>query len=278
MKNSSVFLKEIFSLQLQPLKSGTDRLLRRKDPEALHDLRVNLLRAKFALKLLRTYAGEDQNKMVQSRLKKFQDLMGETRNLDILLVRLEKDFQNLDMPFSKKHRLRSSVQIRRNKAWKEMLAALKSDEYAQALQELRGLALVDKTKASVAPKEAARISHIILTDALDKVIERKKSAQTPDDLHQVRIAFKELRYACEFFQPFYRGMKGIIDFVVRYQDILGDRQDAVGATRQLSGMPAKPVIRRVIPIEQDFARDKRRQFEKLWKKNPVNRLKFYDNN
>jgi CHAD domain-containing protein len=82
---------------------------------------------------------------------------------------------------------------------------------------------------------AREVGWEIIHAALEEVMSKSKGdvARYPyDKLHRIRIALKRLRYACEFFtNVFADGLRKQIKRVVRYQDCLGEMQDALEARR-----------------------------------------------
>lgn len=103
------------------------------------------------------------------------------------------------------------------------------------------------------------------------------------DLHRLRILFKRLRYACEFFQEAFvnpaLGEDPLADYIqamVRFQDCLGEHQDAVVATARIQEL-AKDMVRRgglaaerlldlgaLIQVQREIARERRGRLVKLW--------------
>jgi CHAD domain-containing protein len=123
----------------------------------------------------------------------------------------------------------------------------------------------------------------LIGDALGKVKKRGRGLGrgkklragdvTPAELHSLRIAFKELRYTCEFFAPLFGGgMKEVIRSLVKFQDCLGRHQDARVAAGILGGVIAGPlmppdvliVLGSLIQLHRERAIGERRALLALW--------------
>jgi len=103
------------------------------------------------------------------------------------------------------------------------------------------------------------------------------------DLHRLRILFKRLRYACEFFQEAFAdpasGTDPLADHLqamVRFQDCLGEHQDAVVAMDRIQDL-VKEMVRRgtlaperlldlggLIQVQREIVRDRHGRLAKLW--------------
>jgi len=103
------------------------------------------------------------------------------------------------------------------------------------------------------------------------------------DLHRLRILFKRLRYTCEFFREAFSDPiseeDALADYVramVRFQDCLGEHQDAVVAITRIQDL-AKDMVRRgtlaperlmdlggLVQVQREIARKRRGRLRKLW--------------
>ncbi|MGA9750724.1 MAG: CHAD domain-containing protein, partial [Acidobacteriota bacterium] len=101
----------------------------------------------------------------------------------------------------------------------------------------------------------------------------------PAKLHRLRILFKRLRYTCEFFRDaFPEALPALIEAMVRFQDCLGEHQDAVVAMARIQDLARQLVARgRIAPeelldlggliqVHREVARDRRARLAGLWKR------------
>jgi CHAD domain-containing protein len=114
-----------------------------------------------------------------------------------------------------------------------------------------------------------------LRQAAKKVRNRAKGldrGSSNADFHQVRIAAKRLRYTCEFFEPLYaKRARKVIAACTELQDLLGDQQDGIVATRRIheaiqttaANWPAGTALAlgQVVQWEADHRRAIRRRFK-----------------
>jgi len=97
------------------------------------------------------------------------------------------------------------------------------------------------------------------------------------DLHDLRILCKRLRYTCEFFRDLYgKGMRRFVKSVVELQDLLGAHQDAcvAGDTLRASAEKlrvGKPSVRlalvlgQLIGAQDRAAATSRKGFHEAWR-------------
>jgi CHAD domain-containing protein len=103
------------------------------------------------------------------------------------------------------------------------------------------------------------------------------------DIHRLRILFKRLRYTCEFFREAFSdpasGKDPLAEYIramVRFQDCLGEHQDAIVARVRIQDL-AKGLIRQgalvpdqlldlggLIQVQREIAQDRRGRLRKLW--------------
>ena len=59
--------------------------------------------------------------------------------------------------------------------------------------------------------------------------------------HDVRIALKRLRYACDFFAPCFGDARSYLEKLEKLQDLLGDLND-IAVARRLGGAKLEPAL------------------------------------
>jgi triphosphatase len=193
-----------------------------EDPEHLHQLRVGMRRLRAALRAFRPILPRKKAKRVRDALRELSPTLGRARDWDVLLERLEAARAAPE--------LIARVQSKRAKAWKKVLRALSSKEFARLLQT----ALEPRpTSQGLAEFGAAALER-----AHRKLMKEARAAdwRNPAERHAVRIRVKRLRYSCEFFAPAFPGTEFISELKA-LQEILGALNDiAVG--RRLAGFDA----------------------------------------
>jgi CHAD domain-containing protein len=184
---------------------------------------------------------------------------------------------------------------RRVRGFAALSEALGSARFVSLLSEIEAFRFTERRGAEreAAEKEGGRITYAsaavqeaardLIGDALGKVKKRGRGLGrgkklrggnvTPTELHSLRIAFKELRYTCEFFAPLFGGgMKETIRSLVKFQDCLGRHQDARVAAGILEGLVAEPAmppealvaLGSLIQLHRERAIGERRALLALW--------------
>ncbi len=235
-----------------------------RDPESLHDMRVGVRRLRALLRAGRKLVATDTTEL-DARLKELGRVLGEVRDLDVFLARLEGEVAELDGADKEQAGwLLAALRTERSCSRARLLGALRSDEYLSLLDETA------RTIDELEPSDAA----VALDDLAEKAFSRLRKAvhELPDEpadheLHTVRKKGKRARYAAELAdwkEPVRRAKK--------LQDVLGEHQDAVVAAERLrqlaAGVPASVALAagRLIEREEEHRRESRAAWPKAWKK------------
>ncbi|WP_240453973.1 CHAD domain-containing protein [Chachezhania antarctica] len=199
------------------------------DTEYLHDYRVALRKIRSVISLFKGVFSDEET----ARLKEtFSDLMaptGRLRDLDVYL--LERDTYFDLVPPAMHDGLTAMFDMfakERNAAQRAIARRLGSADYAKQMQKLQAQ-FADPKKLKRGP-QADRPAHdyacALIWKRYRKVckIARSIDDQTPDEeVHELRISCKKLRYLMEFFAPLFpaKDIKGLIKPLKVLQDNLG---------------------------------------------------------
>jgi CHAD domain-containing protein len=195
------------------------------DPESLHDMRVAVRRARA---LLRAGAPliETDMQMLALELKWIGGILGDVRDLDVLLARLRAEATSLD-PGDRKAagRLLRSLEQQRTRARRTMLKALDGRRYANLLDRF------DDALEELAPA-AGEVTLDTLAKRELKGLRRavRAAGEEPADdvLHDLRKRGKRARYAYEL-----AGADAVVKRAKAFQDVLGEHQDSTVAEERL---------------------------------------------
>jgi triphosphatase len=251
-----------------------DHAQRPTDPEAIHQARVATRRLRAALRVFKG-ALPAEAEPVKDELTWIARQLGAVRDLDVQIERLQTNAAQLDVAEAVvPHAVWLGTQ--RQQALSACAEALESARFASLgrnLEELTPGSLdEDEPVKEYAPRTLRQVAKKLRkrADALDR--------RSPDaDFHQVRIRAKRLRYTCEFFEPLYdKSARKLIDACTDLQDLLGDQQDGIVATRRIheaiqsaaAAWPAEAVLAlgQVVQWEAEHRGDIRRRFKPTYAK------------
>ena len=235
-----------------------------RDPDSLHDMRVGVRRLRALLRAGRELVATDTGEL-DDRLKELGRVLGEVRDLDVLLARLDAEAAELDRDdVERAGSLLATLRTERSCSRSRLLAALRSDEY---------LALLDDTAQTIDELEPSG-SAVTLDELADEAFARLRKAvrKLPDapaneELHAVRKKGKRARYAAEL-----AGWKKPVKRAKKLQDVLGEHQDAVVTAARLRELAAGSapeqalVAGRLVEREEERRLQARKAWPNAWQK------------
>jgi CHAD domain-containing protein len=249
--NIKVVPHNIYYALLYRIKDNSRKILSSNNPESLHDLRVNILKLEFVVKIFPEFIRMD--KKLREELKSSRQKMGKVRDLDILLSN-----PNLSDSNVRKH-----IELQRRKIRQRLIRAVKAFSYKRLLKNVGDT-----------PIHSGKIGKSLMAKKLfasfKKVLEWKKQMNSANDVHKTRIALKELRYMCEFSgQVYKKGLKKPLRLIAKFQNILGKRQDAVAAVGTISKLAfakSSKNLKGFIKMEKNIIKSADKKFDKTWKR------------
>ncbi len=239
------------------------------DPEELHDMRVAIRRLRAYLKTAEDALEPEWRDDLRARLKWLGGELGPVRDLDVLTERLREEAEDFEQPEAgAATRLVRALERERQEARSAMLAALRSDPYFELLDDLEDAArsprLLGEMETEALAAKAFR--------KLRKQAKRVDDSSPDDELHEVRKTGKKARYAAELAEPVAGKRSGrFVKAAKRFQDVVGDHQDAVVAEGRIraisSGRSGASVLAAGRLIERERARQAaaRERFGRAWR-------------
>lgn len=231
-----------FDANMQPV-------LRDRDTEGVHQMRVALRRLRSALGLFSDMLDRDRLLPLIEDLRWLNNPLGRKRDLDVFLAETLNPLRSLASPPRGLQHLATVLDDRRAAAQEALASALLAPRTAAF--RLGFAAFIDAVTAGsaiVAPEIAAipapRFAAELLRrrrKKLRKLGERHEELET-EALHDLRIRAKKLRYAAEFFRPFFgrKQSRQFIAALAELQDSLGALNDASMGTRLIANVLATP--------------------------------------
>ena len=240
------------------------------DPEDLHQLRVATRRLRAILRAARGVVEPAWADELRKDVAWLGKQLGPVRDFDVLRGNLRAERDALDPQERRGLDVLLRILDKEAATSRELLAeAMSSDRYSTLLDAIEVAVAAprftgdDTSLSAIAGKEFRKLRRAVR--ALDK--------EPPDaELHAVRIRGKRARYAAELAEAS-RG-KAATRFIRkarRFQDVIGDHQDAVfaeGELRRVTGLSrsqaAALAAGRLIERQRDKKRRMRRTFPDAW--------------
>jgi CHAD domain-containing protein len=249
---------EVIERQRTELRKHLGRALAGRDPEGVHDMRVASRRLRAALQLFAPWIPRDDLDRVEAAVRTTTRSLGRVRELDVLRLRLAGFAQRARPgPALALEALDTRLEQRRRRARAKMMARFAKVDLDRLDHRLRQLvAHLDEsgsppasagdppladTSAQADPHGSARAPAADLAGAAAEQIRTAirgalhhripEEVGTPgaaEEIHQVRIAAKKLRYLLEVVVP-YLGVAGpsLVKRLKGLQDRLGDFHDDI---------------------------------------------------
>ncbi len=228
--------------RLAALTAEIDGVRAAKDSEPIHRMRVASRRLRTALTLFADCLPAKRLTQWEKQTKRLTRALGAARDADVQIEFLQESLARVP-----ERRFRPGVQRlllrmkqRREKLQAKVRRALDKFEASEAANDMiRALTPEAQATAAESPPDFTLYQHayLALSTRLQELLAFDADVLDPArvaELHQMRIAAKQLRYAMEVFAPLYDletptspdvGLQPYLDIVKTIQEILGDIHD-----------------------------------------------------
>ncbi|WP_166461980.1 CHAD domain-containing protein [Paracoccus alkanivorans] len=215
-------------------RQNEDGVIEDIDSEFLHDYRIALRKIRSVLSLFRNVYAADFTDDLKARFNTLMARSGRLRDLDVYLIQRETylDLVPRDMQPGLKM-LFEEFAAERTIEQRRFAAHLRSDGYRREMRDL--IRLFDTPDSSLpkgpkADQPALDYARVMIWKRYRKVCATAAiiSDATPDEqIHELRIHCKKLRYLIEFFAPLFAAdeIRILIKPLKKLQDTLGDFND-----------------------------------------------------
>jgi CHAD domain-containing protein len=209
-----------------------------EDPESVHQLRVSSRRSSAALDMFEDCLPSKVHSKAKKKLKKLRRAAGAARDWDVFL----QSFKSRTVPAKARDGLKLVIgyalsQRQAAEAQLDTAARDLSKKFGKlAKNVVASVRRPKKSSKSQTLAELAREALLPLARDLSKAADRDLT--DPDNLHQVRIAGKRLRYAMEILAPAFESSfrNELYPAVQEMQDILGEANDSRFAMARIKGL------------------------------------------
>jgi CHAD domain-containing protein len=205
------------------------------DPEDVHQLRVATRRVRAFLRAARRFFADDRGETARTELAWLADLLGDVRDLDVLIERIRDERTRLDLPTQPgAAHVADLLVAEREAARGRLLNAMRTKRYVRLLARIEELAENPPLEGDDVPVEK-------LARREFKKLRRAAAAldahPSDDEVHKVRVRAKRARYAAEVAEETAgKPATRFIKKTKRLQDIAGELQDAAVAEERLRAL------------------------------------------
>jgi triphosphatase len=277
--------QKILSFQLYRLHENIPGVAADIDTEFVHQARVATRRMRSMIRLFKGAIPERSAAYFAEELLWLASLFGAVRDLDVFMLNLPKFLAGIELaPQKISGILLRQIQEERHLLLADLKAGLASTRWR--IFSLR-LSTFVKRKPAVNPlaplalTDVDKIAPSIISERFEGVIKRGNTLLIKPKLknyHKLRIEFKKLRYASEFFNSaFGNGLIPFISEVAKIQDCLGELQDTVFTKSLIERLLKKwkggvldPLLvftlGEIYQLQQEIAGVKQTEFNEIWKR------------
>jgi len=220
----------VFQKQALKLKEALHRMLRQPDDEAVHDVRVACRRLNVALATTEPMFRRAVVKGTRKRVKRLLSFLGELRDAEVQSERVRKLATKRNTPglLRLAECLESQIELLRLK----MLAEIEHGAFETLPRLIEVLPL-----PAVLRRRETDLNRLTAEQAAQRVLLERSIELSHFDavdhtgnsetLHELRIAFKRLRYSADFFSAALGSkLDHILEIAKEFQEVLGDLHDA----------------------------------------------------
>jgi len=216
-----------------------------KDPEGVHQLRVGIRRLRSAFSVFGPLFDPDERARLSSEAKRIINSFGPARDWDVFITELLAPICTARPGDPHLARMIGAAEVERRRGYETVRAEIGSHAYTRFMLELR--LWIEASGWRERPTDQGRLwlDQPISAFAEKLLSKRHRKARklgrgfahlAAEQRHEVRIALKKLRYACEFFEGLFpaKESKPYLASLKKMQDTLGHLND-VAVAEQLVG-------------------------------------------
>ncbi len=244
-------------------------------PQEIHQSRIALRRLRVALSVFREFMPVEVERF-RIEFRWLAQALGEMRDLDVYEETLGGSDEAAPLPAV----VRQSIARLRKNASSRLVSVLGSKRFAELQRSFADFASSDLPPGVQRRWRSLRIRDAIggdLRKSLKRVLKagRKIDVESPpEELHELRIRAKRLRYEAEFYSAFFEGSSALSRGAKQIQDLLGSHRDALAAIERLRALTraskgdakARAAIAPLIRVQTERAGKLSRRYPAAWRK------------
>jgi CHAD domain-containing protein len=226
--------RKIFAQQVRHMKNHEAGSRTGEDIESVHQMRVAIRRMRSLFNLIDAHYRPKTVAKYERGLRDIARALGVIRDLDVLILDLQ-EFQASLPPESQRAMAQvvSTLDDRRSACRIRLNQLFDSKRYARFLRQFQRLSKrsgqgARRVKKDETPHQARHVLPLLLHERLARVKAYDSVLPASEDaiLHALRVEYKQLRYALEFFQPILgSSARRFLQQAKKMQDILGRIND-----------------------------------------------------
>ena len=227
------------------LRANEEAVLIARDADAVHQARVAIRRFRAALWTFRDVMADAAYLWLKGELRWMQQAFGPARDWEVFARQaieplIERFPDDAGLPA-----VRRAAEQARDQGLEEAIAAIGDPRWTRLVLQLE-IWIANQGWAGDGKKALRAPATKLAAGALDRRCKRlrklggKTCHRPPEELHQVRVAAKKLRYLTEYFGPMFGAdaAKAYAARLAGVQEILGALNDAAVGKRLLAEVPA----------------------------------------
>jgi CHAD domain-containing protein len=253
MSEEDILLKAL-DVRWRKLRKESIRARRNNSEEAVHDLRVASRRLIAVLEILRDVHDVSAVRDCRRRVKKLLDALSPLRDLHVQRMRIAAMMDR----YAQLKDFEKSLADKENRSAGKITKLLKqSSKLERAVTQVRRHARKGADKAAIRKTIDKRFRKVL-------VLADRINPSDTTTIHQMRLAFKKFRYACEVAQLMMEEEidAGRLDEFHAFQTMMGDIQDFEVLSERLAKWTAKKQrLDEMKPVFDELESERRKRIE-----------------
>ncbi|HUV15474.1 MAG TPA: CHAD domain-containing protein [Pelolinea sp.] len=231
----SVYCANSMQPQIEVFKKAALKITRRKNIEDIHDLRVASRRIRTCLTIFSEFFPAKKLKGWSKEFKDITKTYGSVRDLDVQIDLVDRIYSSSEDPKLRSglRRIKLRLKQRRQKKQAETTEITQSILSSPSLIEMSSwceAAINYDEPLAEKPLDLIQLGYKNIQSRLDEFLFFEVFIFDPlkiEELHQMRIAAKRLRYSLEIFSTLYEGKTDFaLDIARQTQQYIGEIHDA----------------------------------------------------